>query len=124
VVDELPEGKPRHLLGIGHPEDILPIIKAGIDTFDCITPTHYARRGIAFTSGGRLEIAKSQFLKEHKHLEKKCSCFVCENYSRSYISHLVRSYEITGLKLLTLHNLYFFNTLVEKLREKIRKGKL
>ncbi len=124
VFDELPEAKPRHLLGIGYPEDILSIIKAGVDTFDCIVPTHYGRRGIAFTSSGRVDLTKIKRLNEFKPLDKKCSCPVCANYTRAYLSHLVRAKEITGLKLLTEHNLFWFNSLVAKYREDIKKGKI
>lgn len=124
VLDELPEEKPRHLLGIGHLEDIPEIINAGVDTFDCIVPTHYARHGTAFSSTGRLDMRQSKFLKDKKPLDKKCPCYVCRDYTRSYISHLFKAGEITALKLLTFHNLYFFNSFVEKLREDIKKGKL
>lgn len=120
----LPETKPRHLLGIGHPEDIPKIIKAGIDTFDCIAPTHYARRGIAFITGGQLNLAQSKFLKDKKPLDKKCLCEVCQNHSRAYISHLFKAREISALRLLTFHNLFFFNSLVEKIREEIKKGRV
>ena len=133
VVKELPENKPRHLLGIGHPEDILKIIKSGIDTFDCVMPTHYARHGVAFTSNGRLDMGKSKFLNPpsalfggggKNPLDKKCDCMVCRNYTRSYISHLLKAKEITALRLLTFHNLYFFNSLVEKIRNDIKKEKV
>ncbi len=124
TIKELPPEKPRHLLGIGYLEDIPKIIKAGIDTFDCIVPTHYARRGIAFTSVGKLELLKKEFFKDKNPLDKKCDCFVCQNYKKNYISHLLRASEITALKLLTFHNLYFFNTFVEKIREGIKKGKI
>ena len=123
TLKELPPAKPRHLLGIGYLEDIPKIIQAGIDTFDCIVPTHYARRGKAFTSQGKIDLGKINFLKDKKPLDKNCSCFVCHNYSRSYISHLFRAKEITGLKLLTFHNLYFFNDFIAKIREKIKNGK-
>lgn len=123
VINELPQGKPRHLLGIGHLEDIPKIIKEGIDLFDCIVPTHYARHGIAFSSSGELDFRKTKFLTEKKPLDSKCACFVCQNYKRNYLSHLFRAKEITALKLLTFHNLYFFNSFVEKIRESIKKGK-
>src|SRR3989344_6542946 len=123
VVRELPENKPRHLLGIGHPEDIPKIIKAGVDLFDCVAPTQYARRGIAFISAGKkLDLAKAEFLNDKNPIDKKCGCFVCQNYRRNYISHLLRAKEITPLKLLTFHNLYFFNSFVENIRKKIRQG--
>jgi len=123
VIKELPEEKPRHLLGIGRLEDIVKIIKAGIDTFDCIVPTRFARHGIAFTSEGKLDMSKTKYLKDNYPLDKNCSCFVCQNYRRNYINHLFRANEITALKLLTFHNLYFFNNEIAKIREKIKKGK-
>lgn len=128
VIKELPERKPRHLLGIGHPEDIPSIIKSGVDLFDCVAPTHYARHGYAFTSSGKLDMNKSKFLNplssNKNPLDKKCRCFVCQNYSRSYITHLLKAKEITALKLLTFHNLYFFNSFVEKIRKEIKNGKI
>jgi len=124
TLEELPEEKPRHLLGIGYLEDIPRIIKAGIDLFDCIVPSHYARRGIVFTNQGKIDLEKSQFLRDKNPLDKKCDCFVCQEYKRNYLCHLLRAREITGLKLLTFHNLYFFNTFVEKIREKIKNGKI
>lgn len=120
----LDEHRPRHLLGIGYLEDIENVVRAGIDTFDCIVPTHYARRGVAFTSEGKLDLERKVFLKVNAPLDLKCKCVVCQNYTKSYISHLVRAKEITGLRLLTLHNLYFFNNFVEKIREKIALNKL
>ncbi len=121
---ELPEERPRHLLGIGYLEDIPKVIKTGIDTFDCIVPTHQARHGVAFTSEGKLDLNKSKFLKDRKSLDPKCSCEVCESYTRSYISHLVKAKEITALRLLTFHNLHFFNTFVERIRQEIKNGKI
>ena len=124
VLPLLDAAKPRHLLGIGYLEDMENIIKCGVDTFDCTVPTHYARRGIAFTSGGRVNAGQAEFLKDKKPLDPKCDCLVCQNYRRNYIAHLIRADEITGGALLTFHNLYFFNAYVGKLREKIKKGML
>ena len=123
VTEILPEQKPRHLLGNGHIKDLVKILKSGIDTIDCIIPTHYARHGVAFISRGRLDMANSKFLKDKNPLDKLCSCKVCQTYTRSYICHLLRAKEITALSLLTFHNLYFFNTFIEKIREKIKQGK-
>ncbi len=124
----LDQRKPRHLLGIGKLEDIETIVKAGVDTFDCTVPTHYARRGIAFTSiranGGRLDFNKALFLRDKNPVDPKCDCLVCANYRRNYIAHLIRAGEITGGALLTFHNLYFFNAYVATVREKIGKGLL
>jgi queuine tRNA-ribosyltransferase len=114
--------KPRHLLGIGKLEDIETIVKAGVDTFDCTVPTHYARRGIAFVSDGRLDFTKAALLRDKNPIDPKCDCLVCANYRRNYIAHLIRAGEITGGALLTFHNLYFFNAYIERVREKIRKG--
>lgn len=116
--------KPRHLLGIGKLADIETIVKAGVDTFDCTVPTHYARRGIAFTSSGELNLNKAQFLKDKNPIDAKCDCLVCVNYRRTYIAHLIRANEITGGALITFHNLYFFNAYVAKIRKKIEQGML
>ncbi|QQG46516.1 MAG: tRNA guanosine(34) transglycosylase Tgt [Candidatus Niyogibacteria bacterium] len=120
----LDEKKPRHLLGIGKLEDIELIIKSGIDTFDCTVPTHYARTGVAFTNSGPVNLSQSRFLKDKKPIDEHCSCFVCKNYRRNYISHLLRAREITPLRLLTMHNLFCFNKFVENIRRKIKEGKL
>ncbi len=124
VVNELPPQKPRHLLGIGHPDDMPKVVKAGIDTFDCIAPTHYARRGTAFTSSGKLHLETMAMLKDKKPVDPKCACSVCQNYTRSYIGHLLKAKEITGMRLLTFHNLFYFNTLIEKIRAGIKNGKI
>ncbi len=124
ILPHLDESKPRHLLGIGKIEDIENIVKSGIDTFDCTVPTHYGRRGIAFVSGGKLDLRKSVFLKDKRPLDLKCDCAVCADYSRGYIAHLLKAGEITAMRLLTFHNLYFFNSYVEKIREKIKSGKI
>jgi len=130
----LDERKPRHLLGIGHLGDIETIVKCGVDTFDCTVPTHYARRGIAFVSkgkstgklaeNGRLDLRKEIYLKDKNPIDPTCECLVCQKYGRNYIAHLIRAKEITGGSLITFHNLFFFNTYVEKIREKIRRGQI
>jgi len=124
VINELPEKKPRHLLGVGYLEDLETIIKAGIDTFDCTVPTHYARRGIAFTSEGKLNLKQTKFLKKREPLDKNCTCEVCLNYKKDYICHLLKAGELTALKLLTFHNLWYFNTVIEEIRGKIKKGEI
>lgn len=124
VVKELPERKPRHLLGIGYLKDIEMVVKSGIDLFDCTVPTHYARRGIAFTSEGKLNLKQIKFLKKREPLDKGCVCNVCLNYKKDYISHLLRAGELTALKLLTFHNLCYFNNFIEDVRTKIKKGEI
>lgn len=116
--------KPRHLLGIGYLEDMEPVIKSGIDTFDCIVPTHYARHGIAFTSCGKINLRQSRYLKDKKPLDPKCKCETCQTYKRNYLSHLFRAEEISAMSLVTKHNLFYFNSYVESLREKIKNNQI
>lgn len=124
VLPHLDEQRPRHLLGIGYLEDMEMIIKNGIDLFDCTVPTHYARHGVAFTANGKLHMENKGFLKDKEPLDKNCKCLVCQNYKRNYISHLVRAKEMTGLRLLTFHNLFFFNNFVSKIRERIKNSEI
>jgi queuine tRNA-ribosyltransferase/7-cyano-7-deazaguanine tRNA-ribosyltransferase len=124
VNKELPPEKPRHLLGIGFPDDIVPIVKAGVDTFDCIVPTNQARHGMAFVSSGKLDLTKQRYLKDKAPLDPHCACSTCQGYQRRYIAHLVRAHELTALSLLTIHNLTWFNTYVAEVRKRIKQGKL
>src|SRR3989344_9345766 len=105
----LNEKKPRHMLGVGYLKNIEDLIKSGIDTFDCTVPTHYARRGIAFTSEGKVNMKQVKFLKKREPLDTGCVCNVCLNYKKDYICRLLRAGELTALKLLTFHNLCYFN---------------
>lgn len=120
----LPPEKPRHLLGIGYLEDFKGAIKKGIDLFDCVYPTRFARHGIAMTNHGTLNFAKIKMLVDKKPIDKTCQCPVCQNYSRSYICHLFRAKEITAMRLITYHNLYFFKTFLETIRQEIESGKI
>ncbi len=121
---------PRHLLGIGKLDDIETIVKAGVDTFDCTVPTHYARRGIAFVSSKKrggweaADFTKAVMLRDRGPIDAACDCLVCSGYRRQYVAHLFRAGEITGGAMLTFHNLYFFNGFVARVREKIKKGLL
>ena len=124
IIDALPDEKPRHLLGTGYIEDIARLVKEGVDTFDSIVPTHYARHGMAFTSAGKLDLGKSIFLKDTSPLDPACACPTCARYSRGYIAHLLRAHEITPLKLVTMHNVWFFNAYVASIREQIKKGQM
>jgi len=124
TIPYLADEKPRHMLGIGYLENMETIIKEGIDTFDCIVPTHYGRRGVAFTSSGKLNLRQSKFLSDKKPLDHKCKCFVCINYGRNYISHLFRAKEITDMKFLSFHNLHYFNKYVADIRNEIKNGKI
>jgi queuine tRNA-ribosyltransferase/7-cyano-7-deazaguanine tRNA-ribosyltransferase len=124
VITSLPQQKPRHLLGIGHIEDIPEIIKLGVDLFDCIAPTHYGRHGTAFTNKGKINLKRKNYLTEQEPIDKNCSCPVCQEYKRSYIAHLIQAKEITGMKLLTHHNLHFFNNFISNIRRQIKAGKI
>lgn len=124
VHDLLPEHKPRHVLGVGHPEDFPYLAAGGGDTFDCIAPTHYARRGTVFTSKGRVEIRKRRYLTDQKPLDPACKCDVCKTYSRSYICHLLRAHELTGMRLTSYHNVHFFNARAAEIRRRIKNGDL
>ncbi len=119
--EELPDEKPRHLLGIGEPEDLIEASLRGVDLFDCVIPTRFARHGTALTSDGRINIESSCYREDKSPLDKNCSCNTCLNYKRSYLHHLAKRGEIYGIMLLTNHNLYFILNLMEKIRDAIDK---
>jgi len=123
VADELPENKPRHLLGIGEPFDIILGIENGMDTFDCVAPTRIARNGGLYTKNGRINILNSQYKNDFGKIDESCSCYTCLHYTRAYISHLFRSKEILGATLASIHNLYYIVNLVKGAREAILEGK-
>lgn len=124
TIPYLDPAKPRHVLGIGHPDDFALLVKGGADTFDCTAPTQYARHGVAFTSRGRIDLRRRSFLLSRSPLDPLCECGTCLQYSRGYIAHLYRAHELLGLRLVTLHNLAFFNRGVSRLREGILNGKI
>jgi len=115
----LPENKPRHLLGIGDPEDIHEAVKRGIDLFDCVMPTRLGRNGTALTKNGRINIKSARHSKDRVPLEKDCKCYTCSNFKRFYINHLFKANEMLGPILTTIHNLYFMECLMEEIRKKI-----
>ena len=119
----LPEEKPRYLMGVGTPIDILECIAGGIDMFDCVLPTRNARNGSAFTSTGKVNIRNSMHTKDFTHpLDEKCTCYACSNFSRAYIRHLYMAGEILAIRLMTLHNIHFYMELVRSAREHIIAG--
>ncbi|MBI5094054.1 MAG: tRNA guanosine(34) transglycosylase Tgt [Candidatus Hydrogenedentes bacterium] len=123
VAPLLPEEKPRYLMGVGPPEDILDAVERGIDMFDCVMPTRNARNGSLFTSEGRLNIKNQRFGADFGPLDPECSCPVCQTYTRAYLSHLYRAGEIAVLRLNTLHNLFFMLQLTANIRQAIRAGR-
>ncbi len=119
----LPQDKPRYLMGMGLPQDILEGVEAGVDMFDCIVPTRYGRTGAAFTSGGKIVIRNSPYIEDFSSLDAECSCYACRNFSRAYIRHLFNTSEILGLMLVSFHNIYFYLELMRKTREAISQGR-
>lgn len=117
-----PDEKPRYLMGVGPPEDMLDAIEQGVDMFDCVMPTRNARNGSLFTSQGKLNIKNAKYINDFAPLDPACACPVCRRYSRAYLSHLYRSGEILALRLNTLHNLFFMLQLAATARIAIRNG--
>ncbi len=119
----LPKDKPRYLMGVGTPEDIIFAVSCGIDMFDCVFPTRAGRRGLFFTSIGKINIRNKKYEKDFSPPDPNCECFTCKNYSRAYIRHLIKSEEILGYRLTTIHNLYFFKKLMSEIRESIKENR-
>jgi len=119
VIPHLPEDKPRYFMGIGLPDQIVRAVGLGIDMFDCSIPTRYGRHGSAFTSHGKLTITNNEYTKDLRPLDENCDCSVCKNYTRCYIRHLLNMHEITGVRLMSYHNLHFYIRLMERIRQAI-----
>ncbi|OGG77597.1 hypothetical protein A3F56_02605 [Candidatus Kaiserbacteria bacterium RIFCSPHIGHO2_12_FULL_55_13] len=119
---ELPEEKPRHLLGIGEPEDLFIGVAAGIDTFDCVLPTRNGRNGTVYTFSGKTSIELAEFSEDLRPIDPDCDCFVCKQYSRSYIRHLFKSGEMLAGVLASAHNMRFLTRLTENIRQSILDG--
>ncbi len=119
----LPEDKPRHLMGVGRPEDMLACIARGIDMFDCVLPTRNGRSGYGFTSTGVVRIRNQAHQDDDRPLDEACDCYCCRNFSRAYLRHLFQSREILGLTLLSLHNVAFFCKLMAQARTALREGR-
>jgi queuine tRNA-ribosyltransferase len=124
VHKELPDEKPRHLLGIGEPEDLLIGAMSGVDTFDCVIPTRKGRTGCAYTRTGQIIIRNTEFKDDFSPLDPDCECFVCKGFTRSYIHHLFRSGEMLGPVLITSHNIRFLTRMTENIRTHIISGTL
>lgn len=122
VVPLLPQDRPRYLMGIGMPDQIVKAVAEGIDMFDTCIPTRYGRHGSAFTRQGRIIISNAEFMRDQGPLDPRCDCFVCQKYSRSYIRHLFRAKEMLGLRFLSYHNLYFYVRLMRQIRAAIDDG--
>ena len=112
----LPENKPRYLMGVGTPSDLVLAIERGVDMFDCVMPTRNARNGTAFTRFGRLNVKLAQYSCDYRPIDEACECICCRNYSRAYLRHLINVAEIAGMRLLTIHNLHYYLSLVRSAR--------
>ncbi|CAH9017171.1 tRNA guanosine(34) transglycosylase Tgt [Candidatus Nitrosacidococcus sp. I8] len=116
--------KPRYLMGVGRPEDIVEAVSQGIDMFDCVMPTRNARNGYLFVEKGIIRIRNSVYRNDTRPLDEDCGCYTCQHYSRSYLHHLDKSHEMLGARLNTIHNLYYYQFLMKNLRDAIEQNKL
>ncbi len=119
----LPKDKPRYLMGVGTPEDIVSAVSKGIDMFDCVLPTRNARNGWLFTRYGDIKIRNAKYKEDTRPLDETCGCHTCSNFTRAYLHHLQRVNEILGARLNTIHNLYYYQTLLREIRGAIGEGK-
>ena len=120
----LPEDKARYLMGVGSPDYLIEAVLRGIDMCDCVLPTRMARNGTAMTSRGKVVIKNKQYELDFRPLDEECDCYACKNYTRAYIRHLMKSGEILGARLMTIHNLRFLVHLMENVRAAIKEDRL
>ena len=123
VLELLPHDKAHYFMGVGMPYDILEAVEKGVDLFDCCIPTRYGRNGSAFTLGGKITVRNADYTYDLKPLDEACSCYACKNFSRSYIRHLFNTDEILGLRLVSLHNVYFYLNLMQRIRQAIEENR-
>ena len=119
----MPKDKPRYLMGVGTPQNIVEAVYRGVDFFDCVMPSRNARHGNLFTWEGKITILNEQYFADERPISKSCSCPACKHYSRSYIRHLFKAKEALGMRLAVLHNLYFYNDLMQKIRDALDEGR-
>ena len=122
VVPYLPVDKPTYLMGVGTPENILEAVGRGVDFFDCVYPSRNGRHGHVYTNQGKLNLFNAKYELDEDPIEEGCNCPACRNYSRAYIRHLLKAKEMLGMRLCVLHNLYFYNTMMEEIRKAIEAG--
>ena len=122
VVEHLPATKPRYLMGVGFPEDILEGVARGLDLFDCVIPTRHGRTGWLFTRSGRVLIKQARYARDPSPIDPQCSCPVCQQFSRAYLRHLFLSQEMLGVRLNTIHNLWYYATFMKEMRQAIQDG--
>ena len=117
----LPQNKVRYLMGVGAPEDLVEGVKRGVDIFDCVLPTRLARHGTAFTAQGKLVVKNATYAADFTPIDPECDCYVCQNYSRAYLRHLIKADEMLAHRLMSYHNIYFLLQLMRRMREFIEK---
>ena len=122
VVPVLPENKPTYLMGVGTPANILEAVDIGVDFFDCVYPSRNGRHGHVYTNHGKLNLFNAKFELDNRPIEEGCQCPACRSYSRAYVRHLLKAKEMLGMRLCVLHNLYFYNTMMEEIRDAIDAG--
>ena len=122
VHEELPKDRPRYLMGVGFPEDLVEAVARGVDLFDCVAPTRNGRQGTAFTSDGKLNVRRAELRSDPRPLDETCDCSTCARFSRAYIRHLFVSDEVLGLRLLSLHNVHFLTAIMRRARRAILEG--
>ena len=123
VVPYLPAAKPTYLMGVGTPANILEAVERGVDFFDCVYPSRNGRHGHVYTNHGKLNLFNAKYELDERPIEEGCQCPACRTYSRAYIRHLLKAKEMLGMRLCVLHNLYFYNTMMEEIREAIEEGR-
>ena len=123
LMPHIPDNLPRYMMGVGTPEDILDMVEMGIDMFDCVMPTRNARNGTLFTRYGKMIIKSARYIEDSRPVDESCGCPACQRYSRAYIRHLLAVNEILGLRLATLHNIYFYLKLMEQIRAAFEDNK-
>ncbi|MCR5666153.1 MAG: tRNA guanosine(34) transglycosylase Tgt [Eubacterium sp.] len=123
VVPYLPKNKPTYLMGVGTPANILEAVERGVDFFDCVYPSRNGRHGHVYTNHGKLNLFNKKFELDARPIEEGCSCPACRRYSRAYIRHLLKAKEMLGMRLCVLHNLYFYNTMMEEIRDSLDQGR-
>ena len=122
VVPHLPENKPTYLMGVGTPANILEAVARGVDFFDCVYPSRNGRHGHVYTNHGKMNLFNAKYELDDRPIEEGCNCPACRSYSRAYIRHLLKAKEMLGMRLCVLHNLYFYNTMMEEIRDAIDAG--
>jgi queuine tRNA-ribosyltransferase len=122
VVPQLPENKPTYLMGVGTPANILEAVDRGVDFFDCVYPSRNGRHGHVYTNHGKMNLFNAKYELDDRPIEEGCNCPACRSYSRAYIRHLLKAKEMLGMRLCVLHNLYFYNTMMEEIRDAIDAG--